>query len=281
MRQLDVFSYQDYRDILQSELARRMKQNPRYSQGAFARDLDLTPSRLSEILHGKQGVSSQVATHIATCLRFTEEQRSYFLDLVESQHGRSRLQRDAARVRLVTQRKAPFAERRGEDFFQAISDWYHVAMLELLRLPQQEPTSAGIAAALRLDVQGVEEALGRLERLGCVRETSPGHWELVDSYQRFVGSMHSESFQKFSRQILWKAIEAVEETQAQGMHSYMIALPQEQVPHLIGKIKETCNQLAETLDGEQGRKDVVYCLAVQFFPLSKAEPTVERGSELH
>jgi uncharacterized protein (TIGR02147 family) len=266
---MDVLKHQDYREILHGELARRIKQNPRYSQGAFARDLALTPSRLSEILHGKQGVSTQVAQQIARLMRFSEEETQYFLDLVESQHGRSRLLREAARIRLQRFRRSPLADLIGDDTFHLISDWYNLAVMELLRLDHVKAEPDYIARSLRIPVEQARDALQRLERLGLLKRNEEGALELVKAQQNFVGSVESESFQKFCRQILWKAIEAVDETRPHAMHSYMVAVAEKNLPQLMATLRETCNRLAERMDVDIGAKDTVYCLSTQFFPVSE------------
>ncbi len=267
---MSLFDCQDYREILRRELSRRIKQNPRYSQGAFARDLHLSPARLSEILRGKQGISIPVGLQMTKDLRLSEEERTYFLDLVESIHGRSALARDSARLRLAKYRKTAYAESHGDQTFHDISDWYYVAILELLRLPRSIAEASWIAKALGIQLEEAELALERLTVLGFLQSTPSGTTVAPDVHQRFVGTVHSESFQKFSRQILWKAIEAVDETRAHAMHSYMLALPASRLPQLLALIKESSNSLAETLDTDQGgEKDLVYCLTVQFFPVSE------------
>ncbi len=278
---MDVLKHQDYREILHCELARRIKQNPRYSQGAFARDLSLTPSRLSEILHGKQGVSTQVAQQIAKLMRFSEEETQYFLDLVESQHGRSRLLREAARLRLQRFRRSPLAELIGDDTFHLIADWYNVAVLELLRLDDARQDALWIARRLRIPQEQAADALERLERLRLIRRNEEGRLELVEAQQNFIGSVQSESFQKFCRQILWKAIEAVDETRPHAMHSYMVAVAEKNLPQLLATMRETCNKLAERMDVDIGSKDAVYCLTTQFFPVSDAPNEDIKTSSLH
>ena len=278
---MDVLKHQDYREILHCELARRMKQNPRYSQGAFARDLALTPSRLSEILHGKQGVSNQVAQQIARLMRFRAEETTYFLDLVESQHGRSRLQREAARIRLQRFHRSPLADVFGDDTFHLIADWYNMAVLELLRLDDKRQDAAWIARRLRIPLEQASDALQRLERLGLIRRNAQERWELLKTQQNFVESVQSESFQKFCRQILWKAIEAVDETRPHAMHSYMVAVAEKNLPQLLATLRETCNKLAERMDVDIGTKDAVYCLTAQFFSVSDESSDDIESSPLH
>src|SRR5690606_35734224 len=91
----------DYKYILKEELASRCRQNPRYSLRAFARDLKLAPSRLSEILSGKQGLSRAAAEKVAKALGYGPGETERFCDLVESVHARSRRNRESAKVRLT------------------------------------------------------------------------------------------------------------------------------------------------------------------------------------
>jgi len=91
----------DYREILTREFLKRNRANPRYSQHAFARLIGLGPSRLSEILSGKDGLSHARARSVAEKLRPGPEEARLFVDLAEARHARSRLAREAARARLA------------------------------------------------------------------------------------------------------------------------------------------------------------------------------------
>ena len=63
---MDVIQlYQSYQDILKAELEKRQRANARYSLRAFARDLGVSPSNLSEILQRKAGLSRIKAQEIA------------------------------------------------------------------------------------------------------------------------------------------------------------------------------------------------------------------------
>ena len=49
----------DYRDILSDQFNVRRKVNARYSLRAFARDMSISPSRLSEVISGKGDLSRE------------------------------------------------------------------------------------------------------------------------------------------------------------------------------------------------------------------------------
>lgn len=100
MNEATILSYTDYRAFLRDELSRRQARNARYSLRSFARDLGLAPPRLSDILRGRYGLSGAAAAELAARLRMSEEESFHFRDLAEAEHGRSRLARENARLRL-------------------------------------------------------------------------------------------------------------------------------------------------------------------------------------
>ena len=128
--------YMTARKFLLDELTLRQKKNPAYSQRAFARDLDIQPSRLSEIMGGKVGISYVNATKIATKLNLSSEESNIFLDLVSSEFGRSSAIRMAAASRLKSFRQGGYRVRTDEAHL--ISDWYYFALLGLIELEDFE-----------------------------------------------------------------------------------------------------------------------------------------------
>ncbi len=98
---VEPLAYSDYRKILRDELARRVRQNPHYSLRAFARDLQIVPSRVSESLNNKQGLSRKAAEKIAARLRMPADKANLFLDLVTACHARSPKARHGAKLRLL------------------------------------------------------------------------------------------------------------------------------------------------------------------------------------
>jgi hypothetical protein len=64
----DEKKLEELRILLEQELARRQSRNLRYSLRAFARDLQLSPSFLCQILAAKRGFSAKSAERISNTL---------------------------------------------------------------------------------------------------------------------------------------------------------------------------------------------------------------------
>ena len=87
-------------EILRDELSKRMSNNPQYSLRAFARDLTVSPQQLCNVMNGRKGMSGGMALAIADRLQFTQGEKDYFCNLVQSQFARSQLAKDTALKRL-------------------------------------------------------------------------------------------------------------------------------------------------------------------------------------
>jgi transcriptional regulator with XRE-family HTH domain len=69
---------QDFRSFLQDELEKRCKKNPRFSLRAFARTLDVEPSALSKILHGKRSLTPKMLLRMASQLGLPDNEIERF-----------------------------------------------------------------------------------------------------------------------------------------------------------------------------------------------------------
>ena len=91
---LDRFNDQtSCRVILQQTLFTKQQKNKRYSLRAFARDLKISPSFLSEVINGKYGISKQLAGQIADRLGFNSEENQHFCSLADLEVTDSRSKR--------------------------------------------------------------------------------------------------------------------------------------------------------------------------------------------
>lgn len=259
----------DYRAILKAELEMRSAQNPRYSLRAFARDLKVAPSRLSEILNGKQGLSAKAATGLADQLGYLAEEKQYFIDLVLAAHARSQRDKEQARERLArSQENYERYFQLKEDAFRIIADWYHLAILELLKLPGFKDCSKWIAKKLDLTPIQVELAVDRLRRVGLLEAKTE---RLLPTHNTgwIESDIPSESIRKFHRQVLQKAQEALS-LQKNADREYtanLLTVSRKRLPEAKAAIRKFQQSIIEELSATDDQDDL-YCLSIQFFSLT-------------
>ena len=262
-------SYKDYRDILREELAVRSQINPRYSLRAFARDMELAPSRLSEVLSGKQGLSRPVASRIADKLGYSDTERDFFCDLVESIHARKEQSRSEAMEKI----KRAFDEnellRLKNDTFHLISDWFHLAMLELTTLDGFQSDVKWIAKVLGISENEVELGLERLERFGFISRDN-GQIVTVEQRTTTPGGTPSESIKKFHKQILQKAMDSIylQPIDSRDLSAIVLAVDRSRLGEAKERIKQFRREFCTELNSSTV-KDGVYCLSIQFFSLTE------------
>ena len=260
-------TFKDYRDILKEELAVRCQINPRYSLRAFARDMELAPSRLSEVFNGKQGLSRPVATKIADKLGYSPEERDFFCDLVESVHAR----KEKNRTEAIEKLKKQFNENEllvlNNDTFNLISDWYHLAILEITGIEGFRSDVSWIAKVLGVSENEVELALDRLERFGFISRKN-GEIVTVEQKTSTPGKTPSDSIKKFHKQILQKAADSIymQSLETRDISEIVVAVDRSRFQEAKDRIKEFRREFCTEMDKSKA-KDGVYCLAIQFFSL--------------
>lgn len=146
----DLLSQKTYQNILEVLLEERRKRNPSYSLRAFARDLGVSGSRLSEILNGKQGLSLKYARKFSDILQFDEDESEYFCNLVVSSHSRRKLDRESAKRKIQEFKSAKTGK---------ISEWIYPAVQSLSKLSSYQATPEWVSERLGISLEEAKEAL--------------------------------------------------------------------------------------------------------------------------
>lgn len=248
------------------QFEKRRGQTKSYSLRAFAKDLDLKPSTLSDVLNERYGVSCEAATKIAKNLEFTEEETQFFCDLVESKHGRSRAERVSANIRLKKYQLAPEQNRLSEDVIELYNHWYHFAILELYSVfPDENLTAEKAAALLRISVHEAGNAMERLYRVGFLVEENGKTIRKVDHTMANV-PVPTDSIRTFHRQVLALASEAIS-TQPINKRKFISSV----FSMDSSRIAE-CREFLERAHAEfiakyeeSEKPDSVHCVALQLF----------------
>ena len=263
-----VFGLTHYRDVLKEALSQRCASNPLYSLRAFARDLKISPSQLSLILGGKKGLSAVRAKAAAKALGFDERESQYFCTLVDSAHARSKAAKIAAKSRLVQLTVPQDGMQLQLDAFRAVSDWYHFAILQLMKLTAWREDPKWIAAQLQINATEAERSLERLERLELI-EKKNGRYAVCEDSVFAPDGIPSDAVKKFHKQILEKATTALihQDLDRRYFNTTLLPVDSADLPRARKRIKDFHQKFTNEFSRKQ-KLNRVYCLAVQLFDLT-------------
>lgn len=268
----------DYRDILSDSFQAKRGNNPNYSLRAFARDLSISPSRLSEIMSGKGNLSRKKADTIAKKLKFTPAKRQYFFDLIDSVAADSLDVRTKAleRVQFVAEEK--LACYFSNPTFEPIATWQHIAVWSFLFLPVFDGDCLTIARSLKIDIFDVYNILQRLQTAGLISHQE-GRWKpIVDEFSS-GDDVPSATIRKYHDTVSALGRKSIEQQTVNERHLESLILPfkSSRIAEIGGRIGNFVQSLAKEF-GEDAEGDSVYAMSLQFFRLSE-KPQIERASK--
>ena len=144
--------------------------NTSYSQRAFAQKLGVSSGALSEIMKGKRSMSPRLKKKISAVLQLSPNEQIDFFD--EDLPGN-----------LKPVRHEYF--RLSVDQFHLISDWWHFAILNLVKTKGFKSDHKWIAERLGLSTKIISEAWDRLFRIGHLKRVQG---KVVREYPRLETS---------------------------------------------------------------------------------------------
>jgi uncharacterized protein (TIGR02147 family) len=258
-----------HREKLRSELNQRSQVNPHYSLRAFARDLGVTPSWLSEFLNGKKGLSVAQARKIVQRLDLSDNEAEVFLLSVRATHARDHRERLSAQAE-VRQR---LDERRDVKFVnleiqRTVNSWYHLALLELTELEGFKSSPSWIARRLRLPLVLVKRALADLERAGLLARVN-GVYRATSAETETTYDIPSEDIRQFHVQMLDRAKQALFDQSVfeREFSSMTFSFDMQDLPRAKTFLRQLARQFIEEFYRPLAKKNSIYQMSLQLFRL--------------
>lgn len=249
-RKLPTHFSEMIRDIFQSRALR----NPNYSLRAFSRDLGITSGHLSDLLNQKVGLSKEKAEALVKNFKLGQEDEKLFLHLVAGgKTPENPIKFDSSYVNL------------NDDYYKVLTEWSYFALVELVRVKDFQNNDEWIAKRLSIPKHEVRGIIERLIRVELLEEKEN---ELIQTYDYFVSPSGTplDAAKKFHKQVLAKAIIAVDEQEIQerDFTSGFLRVRKNDLPAIGQKIKAFRRELATFAEGGDNH-DSVYAFSVQFF----------------
>lgn len=267
-----ILSAENYRQILKFELERRIGHNPLYSLKAFSRDINISPSQMSDIFSRKRGLSRIKAEEISHKLKFNQIEKDYFVTMVQAEHERSIANREIAQVRLRKLRGTKL-KNLDKDSFKVIHHWYHFAIIELAKTRGFKSNSTFIANKLGIRKEEAEDAIERLINLNMLKIVKGRLRPQERALYKSTTNVPSLSIRNHHRQIIKKASESIDGKDLEERHlfSTTMAIDSSKLEEAKAMISEFHHKLNSFLTTESSKKNEVYTFSSQLFSLLEEE----------
>lgn len=242
---------------LENLIAEKIKKNPQFSLRAFARMVDVSPAVLSRILSGKRKLTFNLATRIADALVLGPVERdtlySFFLGSSEEKTEEEKNQKELS-----------------VDCFNAMKEWYHYGITQLLYIESFKEDSKWISKMLAITELEAKMAIDRLLRLEILDRDENGKLYRTATHLSTTTDIASAGIRHFQKQILEKSIESLEKDDLieRDITSITIAINEDRLAEAKLEIKKFRMKMSEFLS--TGKKTRVYNLGVHLIPLSKS-----------
>ena len=259
----------DYREILLNAFNGRKKRNSSYSLRAFARDIEMSHSRLSEIFSGKGDLSIEKSKVIAKKLKLPPLQAAELKDMVLLAINPDDKLKKAALKRLTSRKPTRNQLDLRDDQFQLIANPMCSALYSCMMLKTFDGSLESLLSVLNLNSIEAYEILRRLQRLGLVRRQDD-HW-IASEYNITVDQgIPSEWVRSYHREMSILGRKSIDNLPMTVRHLDSLVFPID--VDRFAEIQQKISGFCRTLMNEYcSGLSAVYGLSLQFFPISKSD----------
>lgn len=263
----------EYRVFIKDELEKRIFRNSNYSMRAFARDLEIPVSKLSEMLNGKQRLSRSYAKKIAEKLKLSAAQEKVFLASVELDLSRTpTAQRRALTALHAAQFESMVADLKPEQV-ASLETPHHFAVKCFLEIERSTSQAKNIAQRLGLSPAQITRIFCDLEKTQQIVKVN-NIWELLSPNTRFMTNKDNRQFQKSKLLMYRKAcynliLDEIEFGKTSPTERLLTDIILTVPSTEFSKLKEMLNQMKSDLMNycdKHPQTNDVYCFSLSFLP---------------
>jgi uncharacterized protein (TIGR02147 family) len=266
----NILKTKDFKSLLQEELLKRCRKNPSYSLRSFAKYLGIGHSALTEMLNGKRSITKKSMEKLGLVLGLSmNELEGYKMSANCSQTEAEKQQASYQQLTI--------------DQFAIMSDWYHYAILELIKIKDFPHTTNDFARALGITKSESNIAVERLFRIGLLEKNEEGSFvEINNGFATNIsGNLSSAGSKKLQKQILEQSIDALMTLpiEVRNHTSMTMAIDPKLLPEAIEKIKKFRRELSEFLE-TSGTPTEVYQFSLSLFPVTQISNNLDNGEHV-
>ncbi len=272
MSEVDVFSYQDYRDYLKDFYHHKRHTDRKFSIRFFARRAGLkSENYLKVVMDGNRNLTARNLPKFVKGLGLGRTQAEYFEALVHLNQARDVSEKREYLEKLIHLKKKKTVLQLTRDQLDFYADWFNIVIFEMACQAEFNPQPEFISRRLKNKVspKQVTDSLKMMIDLGILK---------IDENQRIMpvaarigssGEVPRDQIKKLHDSFIHQALEALhlQKEHEREIRSLTISLTKEQMPLFKEKLKDFQRELNTVFSSGEGQD--VYQLNMQFFKLTK------------
>ena len=271
----DIYKYSDYRRFLNDYCGAQRAKTATFSQRRWSASLGLkSPAALAMILRGQRNPSHEVVDRMAEYFGFSPAQRMYFETLVKL--SRASQSPDMA-TRYIEQLRQMHPKREMHiipyDLFAAISNWYCLAIREMVQSADFREDPEWIAKKLRgrLSAKKVSDAIATLLKAGLLKRDGAGRLQPSDADIGTLADTADEAVKRFHEQMIELAAEAIRSVpvEERDISGSTFNIDPNDLPALKEEMRRLRKELYKKYEKPAG--SATYQLGFQLIPLTHVQ----------
>lgn len=272
MKTTDLKKFTDYRTFLIAHVQDCKKKKPSWTYGVFARQLGLKdPSSITKIIQGQREPGEIVTGKIIHYFQFSPKDAQYFRDLIRLK----KIKNDPRLSVLLLEKMGkdhPNASLRllDDKTFQIISNWYCIAIREMVKLKNFTSDPQWISKTLEFKVTptDVSKSIELLIQVGLLTREE-GKLKIIDGRFQTSNELSSEAIKRYHESMLDVAKEALRKfnLNEREFSASTLTMSSKRITEAKELIRDFKSKFSKLLEEEDG--DVTTQIQIQFFPLTK------------
>ncbi len=271
----DIFLFYDYRAFLKALFEFNKNQSRRFSHRYIVTRAGFkSPNVLKNVIDGKRNLTFAAAESFAKAFKLDGNSKRYFLALVQYNQAGTATEKENFFQDLIDLRDRENPARLGERQYEVFSHWWHLAIREIVSLPDFQFSPEWVADALSPSITPAEAAdsLSLLKTLGLIAQQKDRSWTQVEKTMATDARVKSVMVSQFHREMIRLGGESLSRFQGKereiGGTTLRVSEPD------LEKIKTWLREFRMKILGlasQSAGADKVYQLNFQFFPLVKTK----------
>jgi uncharacterized protein (TIGR02147 family) len=280
----DIFLFYDYRAYLKALFEFNKSQSRRFSHRYIVTRAGFkSPNVLKNVIDGRRNLTFAAAEQFAKAFKIEGNSKRYFLALVQYNQAGTATEREKSFQELVDLRARENPARLGERQYEVFSRWWHLAIREIVSLPDFQFSPDWVSDALSPSITPAEaaESLALLSSLGLIAQQRDRSWTQAEKTLATDARVKSVMVSQFHREMIRLGAESLTRFPAKEREISGTTLRVSEAD--LDKIKTWLREFRMKILGlaaQSAGADQVYQLNFQFFPLVKprrAAPAKEKA----